>query len=385
MTYLKRTIQSSVSEALRHFPVVAILGPRQCGKSTMAKRILANMKNGLYLDLEKPSDQAKLKDPEWFFSSCRGKLVCLDEIQRMPGLFMVIRSLVDEWDGNGHFLILGSASRELLGQSSETLAGRIAYKRLTPFLYGETGKRASLEQYFTRGGFPRSLLAVNDDVSFDWRENFITTFLERDLMLWSGFTPKTMQRLWQMLAHENGQTVNFSRLAGSLNVSDATVRRYIDLLSETYMVEVVQPYFSNLGKRLVKSPKVYIADPGIVAALLHLRSFDALCGHPVFGSAWEQIVLGNLRGWFPDARFSFYRTSQGAEMDFVMELRGRVIAIECKASISPSLQKGTYLAAEDIRPAHTLVAAPIKTGWQMEKGFTVAGLSELQQIVAECL
>lgn len=379
MTYLKRKLQPSVAEALRQYPVVAILGPRQCGKSTLAKHLLAGRKNGLYLDLEKPSDLAKLDDPELFFTSCRGKLICLDEIQRKPELFPLIRSLVDDWGGNGHFLVLGSASRDLLGQSSETLAGRISYKRLTPFLYSEVHRFATKETYFARGGFPKSLLAADDRVSLDWRENFTAAFLERDLLLWSGFTPTTMRRLWQMLAYENGQTVNYSRLAGALGVSDATVRRYIDLLSETYMADVVPPYFSNLGKRLVKAPKVYVSDSGITAALLRLPDFSALCGHPAFGSVWEQIVLENLKGLFPDAQFFFYRTSQGAEMDFVVDLRGQTIAVECKATSSPSLQKGTYLAAEDIRPAHTIIAAPVTKGWPMQKGFTVAGLSDLQQ------
>ena len=381
MKYLKRKIEASVSKALRGFPVVAILGPRQCGKSTMAKHLMAKLKDGMYLDLERPSDLAKLKDPEWFLSSCRGKLVCLDEIQRMPELFTVIRSLVDDWGGNGHFIVLGSASRDLLRQSSETLAGRISYNRLTPFLCGEASQFSKPELYFARGGFPRSILAASDAVSYEWRENFISTFLERDLMLWSGMTPTTMRRLWQMLAHENGQTVNYSRLAGSLGVSDATVRRYIDLLSETFMVDVVPPHFSNFGKRLVKTPKVYISDSGMASALLSLPDFSALSGHPVFGSVWEQIVLGNLKGLFPHAVFSFYRTTQGSEMDFVMKLQGKTFAIECKATVSPSLQKGTYLAAEDIRPVHTLVAAPVEETWPMGKGFTVTGLPDLQRTV----
>lgn len=385
MAYLKRNLHAAAADALRHFPVVAILGPRQCGKSTLAKRLLADLKDALYLDLEKPSDLAKLNDAEWFLSSCRSRCVCLDEIQRKPELFPVLRSLTDAWGGNGHFLVLGSASRDLLNQSSETLAGRIAYKRLTPFLYDEIRRAAKPERYFVRGGFPRSLMAASDAVSLEWRENFIATFLERDLLLWSGFTPTTMRRLWLMLAHENGQTVNYSRLASSLGVSDATVRRYIDLLAETYMAEIVPPFFSNLGKRLVKAPKVYVADPGITAALLRLPDFTALCGHPVFGSVWEQTVLANLKGLFPDAQFAFYRTSQGAEMDFVMELRGKTLAIECKATSAPSLQKGNYLAAEDIRPAHTIVAAPVAESWPLAQGFTVAGLPHLRQTVERFL
>jgi predicted AAA+ superfamily ATPase len=329
--------------------------------------------------LERPSDLRKLDDAEWFLTSQRGKLICIDEIQRRPELFPLIRSLVDEWDRPGCFLILGSASRDLLKQSSESLAGRIVYKRLTPFLWEELGGGYTMERYFSAGAFPRSLLSDEPDISYEWRESFISTFLERDLLQWTGFTPVTMRRLWQMLAHINGQVVNYSAIAASLGISSPTVKSYMDLLAGTYMIDVVPPYLSNLGKRLVKAPKVYIADSGIIAALLGLRSFEELMGHPVFGSVWEQIVLANLKGLYPDAEFFHYRTANGSEVDFVMKTKKKVFAIECKASYSPVLSKGNYHAFEDISPGHIYVVTPSPDTWTMKQGIDVISLNELKQ------
>jgi predicted AAA+ superfamily ATPase len=235
-----------------------------------------------------------------------------------------------------------------------------------------------MEQYFSSGGFPRSILAPDAVVSYDWREEFIATFLERDLLQWSGFTPVTMRRLWQMLAHVNGQTVNYSDLASSLALSSVSVKNYIDLLASTFMLEIVPPYFSNLGKRLVKAPKVYIADSGITAALLGLRSFDELSGHPAFGSVWEQIVLSNIKGQLPGAEVFYYRSSGGAEIDFVVKTGSAVFAIECKASFSPSLSKGNYSALEDIKPDRTFVVIPATHGWPLKNGIDVVSLSEMQ-------
>jgi predicted AAA+ superfamily ATPase len=367
-----------VLKSLHHFPVTAITGPRQCGKSTMVKHLMESYPDSIYLDLERPSDLRKLEHAEWFLTSQKEKLICIDEIQRQPELFPLIRSLVDEWDKPGCFLILGSASRNLLKQSSESLAGRISYKRLTPFLREELGDGYPIENYFSAGAFPRSLLAGDEEISFEWRENFVTTFLERDLLQWSNFTPVTMRRLWQMLAHVNGQTVNYSALAASLGVTSTTVKNYIDLLAETFMVEIVPPYISNAGKRLVKAPKVYIADSGITAALFGLRNFEELSGCPAFGSIWEQIVLSNLKGLYPDAAFFFYRTANGSETDFVMKIRNSVFAIECKASTSPALSKGNYLAFEDIAPKHTFIVIPSSDGWSMKDGMDAVPLDTLK-------
>ncbi len=375
--FLQRASEDEIISAIQHFPVTAIIGPRQCGKSTLAKHLIENSQSEtLYLDLERPSDLIKLDDAEWFLSNQKDKLICIDEIQRKPELFPLIRSLVDEWNRPGCFLVLGSASRDLLMQSSESLAGRIIYKQLTPFLWSELPD-VRIEKYFERGGFPRSLLAANDKVSFDWRSSFISTFLERDLLQWVNFTPATMRRLWQMLAHVNGQTVNYSSLGNSLGVSNQTVKNYIDLLKSTYMVDVIEPYISNIGKRLIKAPKVYISDSGIVSALLGIRSFTDLSGHPAFGSIWETVVLANLRGAFPDAEISFYRTSGGSEIDFVVQLDSRTFAVECKASYSPSLSKGNHIAIEDIQPKHTFVVTPSSDSWAMNKGIDAVSLREL--------
>ena len=377
MAYIKRFLERELKRSLKYYPVTAIVGPRQCGKSTLVKQWLKRYSRTVYLDLENPTDLRKLEDALWFFSSQKGRLICIDEIQRRPDLFPVIRSVVDEWGGNGHFLILGSASRDLLRQSSESLAGRIAYRRLTPFLWTEVKGRRSLESYISRGAFPRSLLAASDPLSFDWREQFITSFLERDLLQWVEVSPVAMRRLWKMLAHINGQTINYSALASSLGVSDMTVKRHVDLLANVYMVEVVPPYVSNLGKRLVKSPKMYIADSGLAAALLNIQSFAEWQAHPGLGAAWEQVVLSNLKGHLNGVEIYFYRSSKGAEMDFVVKRGQKVVAVECKCSLSPALTKGSAFALEDIRPLKTFVVAPVQKGWAMKPGVDVVSLGEL--------
>jgi predicted AAA+ superfamily ATPase len=380
--YYSRNIEKAVIEAIENFPVTAIIGPRQCGKSTLVKEIISKIKDDvLYLDLERPSDLQKLENAEWFLTTQKEKLICIDEIQRRPDLFPLLRSLVDEWNKPSSFVVLGSASRELLKQSSESLAGRIVYKRLTPFLFSEICNHYTIEDYFARGGFPRSLLCKNDKLSFEWRRNFISTFLERDLLQWVYFTPATMQRIWQMLAHLNGQTVNYSHLGNALGISNQTVKNHIDLLESTYMLHIIQPYISNFGKRLVKSPKIYVADAGIAATLLGIGSFQDLSGHPSFGAIWEQIILSNMKGVFPDAEIYYYRTTNGAEIDFVMKWNNRTFAIECKASFTPKLSKGNYLAIEDIAPEHTFVVTPSPDSWSMNRGIDVVSLEKLMQIV----
>ena len=383
MSYYLRHLKPFLENSIKNFPVTAITGPRQCGKSTLVKQLLEEKSINhqyeyVYLDLERPSDLAKIENAQWFLSSHKEKLICIDEIQRKPELFPLIRSLVDEWNRPGCFLILGSASRDLLMQSSESLAGRISYKRLTPFLWNEINEKHSMEQYFLLGGFPRSLLAADNDVSYQWRQDFISTFLERDLLQWKGFTPTAMSRLWRMLAHISGQTVNYSTLANSLEISSVSVKNYVELLASTYMVEIIQPWSSNLGKRLVKAPKVYIADSGITAALLGLHSFDDLSSHPVFGAVWEQIVITNLRGWYPNAEICHYRTTNGAEADLVVYLDGNVYVIECKSSFSPILSKGNYLAFEDIAPKHTYVVIPSSQSWALKPGIDVVSLADLR-------
>jgi uncharacterized protein len=384
--YYSREIERDVFKSIANNPVTAIIGPRQCGKSTLAKHIARQIdKESIYLDLEKPSDLSKLADPEWFLGLQKDKLICLDEIQRKPDLFPIMRSLVDQWAGNGHFLVLGSASRDLLRQSSESLAGRISYKRLTPFLISELKNEIQLPDYLSRGGFPRSLLAIDDEQSLEWREDFISTFLERDLMLWSGFSPVTMRKLWQMLANLNGQIVNFSLLGSSLGVSHTTVRNYVELLQSTFMLQLLQPFASGTSKRLVKSPKVYLSDTGINNALLKVSDFEQLAGHPSFGPAWETLVLNNLKGTFPQCNFYFYRTGHGAEIDIILDYGEKRIAVECKAGMSPKLSTGTFIAIEDVQPLICLVVAPVEKGWPMKEGIEVVSISEAVQKIRDIL
>lgn len=374
--YYNRSIEEDIQRSIETFAVTAILGPRQCGKSTLAKYIIAKKENTLYLDLERPSDLNKLADAEWFFTANRGKLFCIDEIQRLPNIFPLIRSLVDEWGGKGHFLIMGSASQDLLRQSSETLAGRISYHRLTPFSLSEINMQYSLEDYLIKGGFPGSLLTQTITDSLRWRENFITTFIERDLLQWSGISPQTMRRLWQMLAHVNGQVVNYSVLGNSLGVSNTTVKNYIDLLHGTYMVEIVSPYLTNTGKRIVKSPKVYLCDSGLINVFTGVLTYNQLLGHPSLGAIWEAVVLSNLKANFPFVDICYYRTNHGAEMDFILEHGQKIIALECKASLSPTISKGSHNSFQDVRAEKMLVVIPAKTGWERSSKILVVSLAE---------
>lgn len=374
---IPRQLSDSVHTSLKNFPVTAILGPRQCGKSTLAKHIISEMDtNAVYLDLERPSDLQKLEDAEWFLSRQKGVIVCLDEIQRKPDLFPVLRSIVDEHGTNGQFLILGSASMDLIKQSSESLAGRINYKYLTPFLWNEIRHETELEDYMIKGGFPRSILA-EDEVSLEWRGSFITTFLERDLLQFTGFNSVSMRRLWQMLAHSNGQTANYSALGSSLGLSHTSAKKYLDLLEGTFMVRQLKPYEGNTKKRLVKSPKVYITDNGLTTALLSLGTFEDAAGHPVFGALWENTVLQNLAGHYPKLDMSFYRTNHGNEIDIVLKQGKHTLAIECKSTLSPQLSKGNYAALEDIQPSKSYIVIPAKKGYPLEKDIDVVSLPEL--------
>jgi len=252
-------------------------------------------------------------------------------------------------------------------------------------LWSELSGIISLETYISRGGFPLSTLSNSDSDSYEWRLDFISTFLERDLLQFAGFTAVTMRRLWQMLAHNNGQTLNMSRLGESLGVSHTTIRNYVDLLEHTFMVKQLPPWKGNTNKRLVKSPKVYLTDSGITAALLQLNGFEQVAGHPVFGSLWESVVFMQLNAHIPHAEFSFYRTNHGHELDFILSFPDSIIAIECKASVAPSVSKGTYKALEDVNPDHTFVVAPVDKGYSMTKGIEVVSLSELVEKLTDLM
>jgi len=381
MDYYSRLLEESVATSLLHFPAVAIVGPRQCGKTTMVKHIVANKSQVVFLDLERDADLRKLTDAELFFTSFpKGTLFCIDEVQRKPDLFPILRYLIDTWQENGRFLLLGSASRDLLRQSSESLAGRISYKQLSPFIFDELPENIVLSNYITQGGFPKSVVTPSE-ISVEWRENFITTFLERDLLQWKNFTPTIMRRLWMMIAHNNGQTINYSEFAKSLGVNNSTVKNYIDLLEATFMLYVIPPYISNMGKRLVKAPKIYIADSGICTSLLSIYNFETLLGNIALGSIWEQIVIQNVKGIYPEAELFFYRTSNGAEVDFVMRYKNKIFVLECKSTLAPTLSKGNYNAIEDIKPQHTFIVCPITEMWHMKPHITVIGLGDIKKMV----
>ena len=377
---LPRNIAVEINKRLQNNPVVAILGPRQCGKTTLARQIVKPLKKSVYLDLENPADLAKLDDPLAFFSLHEDDLICLDEIQRTPELFTTLRSIVDERGKNGQFLILGSAGRDLINQSSESLAGRITYLDLTPFLLDEIepSSLGDLRRIWLRGGFPRSYLVSDEDVSFQWRQDFIRTFLERDIgMLGFRIPPARLGRLWKMSAHIHGSLLNSSKLADSLGVSSHTIRSYLDLLEHTFMVRVLMPDASNLKKRLVKSPKIYIRDSGILHALLDIRTHDDLLSHPVLGASFEGFALENILAAARSFEPSFYRTGAGAEIDLVLRRGRRVLAFELKSSTVPRVTKGFWSALEDISPDDAYVVAPIKETYPIKHGVKVTPLLDI--------
>lgn len=362
-----RAAQPQLEGLLRRFPAVALLGPRQSGKTTLARAVAGVRRRGsVYLDLEAPSDLARLADPEHYLRSQQGRLVVLDEIHRAPGLFQVLRGLIDrsraEGKRAGQFLLLGSASIELLRQSSETLAGRIAYLELTPFLERELPpKRGAGEALWVRGGFPDSFLAASDSASFEWREAFIRTYLERDIpQLGPRIPAETLRRFWTMLAHEQGQMVNHARIAAGLGVSGQTVTRYLDLMADLLLVRALRPWSRNVRKRLVRSPKVYVRDSGIAHALLGLRTRDDVLGHPVAGPSWEGCVIENLCAAAPrGTAVWFYRSAAGAEIDLVLEVPGAgALAVEIKRSLAPALTKGFVIGCEDVHATRRYLVYP---------------------------
>lgn len=376
-SYVNRKIEPEVKRNLKDFPVVAILGPRQCGKSTLAKRIIALRKKSIYLDLELDSDLRKIDNPELFLSQHEDKLVCIDEIQRMPDLFKVLRGIIDRKRRNGRFLILGSASRDLIRQSSETLAGRICYMELTSFLFSELSNagKPDLMKLWTRGGFPESLLSGSNQSSITWRENFIRTYLERDIpQLGFNIPAKTLKRLWTMLAHSHSQVLNSSRLGESIGVSHTTIRSYLDILSQTFMIRLLQPFHANVKKRIIKSSKVYIRDTGILHSLLRIENKNDLFGHPVFGSSWEGFSLENILAEYPGYDPYFYRTSSGVEIDLVLEKGQKRIAFEFKSSKSPTPSKGFYRALQDLSIDRAYIVSPVDEEYPLRKNVIVSPL-----------
>jgi len=377
--FIQRKIEDTIRQYLKIFPVVAILGPRQCGKSTLVKKLSQNWGSSLFLDLQNDADLSKLDQSSFFFESNSDKIICLDEIQLAPQLFSVLRSVVDKNRQNGKFVLLGSASRDLIQQTSESLAGRIGMVYLSPFALNELDQLEgfSLNAFWLRGGFPDSYLADSDDFSAIWRDNFIKTFVERDIPQ-LGFQIPALQlkRLLVMCAHNQGQLINYSKLGESLGLTHPTIRRYIDLLEQTFILRTVLPFKANVKKRLVKSPKVFVRDSGVVHQLLAISDFNSLLGNPIFGASWEGVVVENVIVNKPDWNYFFYRTASGDEMDLILEKGNLRIAIECKAATAPKMTKGFYRALEVIKPQKTYVIIPAPVSYEIAPNITVCGLSE---------
>ena len=373
---------------LEQFPAVALLGPRQVGKTTLALQLAATTPS-LYLDLEASADLARISEPSLFLQRHADKLVILDEVQRLPGLFAELRGLIDagrrQGQANGRFLLLGSASVELIRQSSESLAGRIAFLELGGLHALELGADA-LDKLWIRGGFPGSTLAATDGDSAEWRRQFIRTYLERDIpQLGPRLPAETLRRFWTMLAHGQGSLLNAAELGRSLGVDGKTVGRYLDLLVDLLLVRRLPPLLANVGKRLVRSPKVLVRDSGLVHTLLGLGDADAVLGHPVAGASWEGFVIETLLAVAPQGcQGWFYRTAAGAEIDLVLEWSPqRRWAIEVKRSLSPRLGKGFHQARADLQPERTFVVTPSATGYPMADGVEVMGLAELAAVLRQ--
>ncbi len=368
---IDRLLRKDIESYFNDVPVTAIIGARQVGKSTLAKLLLKKFDNVIYLDLEKQTDVQMLEEAEQFLLLNKLKIICIDEIQLAPNLFPELRSFIDN-NPSTKLVILGSSSPELLRQSSETLAGRIFYYELSPFIFQEVSNICNLQTYILRGGFPLSILAKDDKLAFIWLQNYIKTFLERDLRQFGfNIAPETLHRLWEMLSHINGQVLNYSSLANSMGLSQPTIKHYIDILHNTFMLRILQPYHFNTKKRLIKSPKLYFRDTGILHSLLNITTYSQLFNHPTYGSSWEVTVIENIINKFIDWKHYYYRTVKGAEMDLVLVKANRIIGIEIKSSSTPKVTIGFWNAIEDIKITEAYIIAPVKMPYPLKKNVMV--------------
>jgi len=385
---IDRRVQPQLLRLLREYPAVALLGARQVGKTTLALEVADDIPS-IYLDLESPADRARLSDPELYLADHQDELVVLDEVHRLPGLFQSLRGLIDRGRREGRkasrFLVLGSASLDLMRQSGETLAGRIAYLELTPFNVLEVDDHGR-DSLWVRGGFPDSFLAADEGASMRWRQNFIRTYLERDVpQLGPRIPAETLRRFWTMLAHNQGGLLNAAALARGLGVDGKTVASYLDLMVDLLLVRRLPPWHKNVGKRLVKSPKVYVRDSGVTHALLGLGTKDALLGHPVVGHSWEGFVIETLLTVAPErTEASFYRSSGGAEIDLVLSLPGRrPWAIEIKRSLDPRPARGFHHACEDVKPEARYVVYPGSERFAISADVEAMGVDDLARRVCQ--
>lgn len=381
---IKRILKIEIEHSLKKFPVVSIIGSRQVGKTTLAKEILKSAgKNALYLDLELPSDVNKLNDPELYLSENEEKMIIIDEVQRMPELFPILRALIDRKKKNGRFLLLGSASPLLLKNSSESLAGRIIYYELSPLSLKETsGREHDYKQLWLKGGYPLSYLEPNAQ-SLLWRKAFIQTHLERDIPQLGIKVPSLkLHRFLTMMAHVNGQLVNISTLAKSLGLSSPTINNYTELFEGTFILRSLSPYHLNIKKRLVKSPKIYFRDTGILHTLLNIETYDALQSNPYVGHSWEAFVIEQIIAQMPKGLSPyFYRTAAGAEIDLILKAENSSpIAIEIKYSLSPSLSRGFHQGYQDLDCKKGFVIYPGKDVYKIAKNITALPLNRLEEL-----
>ena len=379
----RKTLFQRIEKALKRSRAVALIGPRQCGKTTLARQFLSSESKN-YFDLENPFSLARLDEPMVALENLKG-LIVIDEIQRRPNLFPVLRVLCDRKPLPARFLILGSASPELLRQSSESLAGRLAIISMGGFSLDEVGFK-SQSQHWQRGGFPLSFLASSDEESLAWRKDFVTTFLERDVPQFGFSIPATsLFRFWSMLSHYHGQIWNNSEAARSLNISEGTARRYVDLLQDLFMVRQLQPWHANLGKRQVKSPKIYFRDTGLLHCLLGVRAENELAVHPRNGASWEGYVIEEtLKAVEPEQAY-FWATHAGAELDLLLIKNGKYIGVECKRMDAPRLTPSMSIAVKDLKLTKLIVLYPGPHSYSLSKNIQVIPLKSMLQSPAHFL
>jgi len=385
---IQRKTEHFVKENLSVFPAVLILGPRQCGKSTLVKMMSDYLQDFIYLDLQNRDDIAKLSEPGLFFQANRQKTICLDEIQLIPEMFSILRSEIDLNRRPGKFILLGSASRDLIQHSAESLAGRIGMIELTPFLISELSSKKDFDinLFWSRGAYPDSYLAVSDKASSLWCENFLRTYTERDIpQLGFQIPANQIRRMLIMSAHSHGQVFNASKLGESLGLTHPTVKRYLDLLEQTFILRTLQPFMGNVKKRLVKTPKVYVRDTGLLHRLLQINDFNSLMGNPIFGASWEGLVIENICSSINNCEFSFYRSATGDELDLIIHKSNKMIAVECKASTAPKLSKGFWRSLDVVKPDKTYIVAPVNETYPVAKNVDVCGLTEVIDLLIEDL
>ncbi|NOZ62195.1 MAG: ATP-binding protein [Calditrichaeota bacterium] len=378
--FVERAITSQLLKLINNFPAVGIVGPRQVGKTTLAKHLMNQIdRECIYLDLELEEDQSKLYEPQLYLEQHVDKCVVLDEIQQMPHLFPVLRGLIDKKRVPGRFIILGSASPDLLKQSSESLAGRIVYQVLNPFNLTEVAADFDMNSHWFKGGFPESFLLADEELHRIWIRNFIRTYIERDLpMLGLSVTPILMRRLWSMLAHFHGGIWNASNFARALGVTIPTINRYVEFLESAFIIHRLQPYYTNIKKRLVKSPKIYIRDSGILHHLVGIISFEDLQGNVIIGNSWEGYVIEQIKQIVPgEIDLYYYRTHNGTESDLILTRGNKVIAcIEIKYTTAPRLSKGFLIAINDLKSKTNFIITPKSETYQIHENVTVCSLLE---------